>query len=79
MKKIIVPDKEASTIDLGLVNEHSAIFAKKEGELKGMIVNEPGKGWILRLGGAFGANGHYNSLMDCLVYGQSSGYEFYCS
>jgi len=75
MRRIIVSGE--NDLHISLVNECNPIFAKKDGILVGMIVNEENKGWILRLGGTFGANGHCDNLKECICKGQKSGYEFF--
>ena len=75
MKRIIL-SVEDGTINLSLVNEHTSIFAKKEDKLRGMIVKED-NGWILRIGGASGANGHHETRRKCIASCLEYGYEFF--
>ena len=76
MRKIILEEKEEATIGLDDIDETKPIFAKKDGELCGMIVKADA-GWILRLGGNSGAYGYYMSLRACLERGRNYGYEFF--
>ena len=77
MKKIIIEKENADTINFSLLDKSTPIFAKKDNVLCGMIVQEPGKGWILRLGGSSGATGFYVTLRDCLSSCDRYEYEFY--
>jgi len=77
MKKIFLETNDEEAIHFSLISEQNPIFAKKDGVLAGMVVNEEGKGWILRTGGTFGATGHCDNLRECLQKGQKFGYAFY--
>ena len=77
MKKIYLEQDDDNTIHFSLISERKPIFAKKDGTLCGMIVNEEGKGWITRTGGTWGVNGHCDNLRECILKGQKSGYEYY--
>ena len=77
MKKVLIEEQDNDTIKLGSIEEHSPIFAKKDGELCGMIIREEGKGWILRLGGSGGCSGHHKSRRKCMKDGETYGYEFF--
>ena len=77
MKKIYIDANDADTIHFSLISEQAPIFAKKDGVLVGMIVNEAGKGWITRLGGTFGQSGHHDNLRKCMLAGQKHGYEYF--
>lgn len=59
------------------VNQHKPIFVKKNGELTGMVVREDGKGWITRLGGGYGSNGHHETLKSCIKRGMGFGYTYH--
>ena len=76
MKKIII-DEQADTIKLSEVNQHKAIFAKKDGVLVGMVVEEDDGRWIVRVGGTGGATGYHASLEDCLKSCLKCNYEFF--
>ena len=77
MKKIIIDKDNVDTIQYSQIDDTLPIFAKKDNVLCGMIVQEPGKGWILRLGGSSGATGFYGSLRECLSSCDRYEYEFY--
>ena len=81
MRKIIFKNGNEKIIYFDDIDMCSPIFAKKNGELVGMVVKETRvrnhfSGWILRLGGNTGM-GHYKSLKECLQAGLSEGYEFF--
>ncbi|GGG60769.1 hypothetical protein [Hymenobacter glacieicola] len=77
MKKILLgPVKLVPTIPFPQVNQGAPIFAKKDGRLAGMLVQEDGR-WILRIGGSFGAYGYYTSLRAVIETGEREGYEFF--
>ena len=67
MRRVIMED-EADSINLSNVGNRVPIFAKKNGLLKGMIVENIGKGWILRIGGSKGASGYHETRYDCMAY-----------
>lgn len=75
MKKIIL-DIEDGIVNYSSVGENTPIFAKLRGELKGMITKE-GQGWILRIGGSSGANGHHETRRKCMASCLKYGYEFF--
>ena len=75
MKMIISVDNQ-ETIRFDCVDEHEAIFAKKEGRIKGMVVKER-DGWILRTGGKFGSNGHKETLEQLIESNMGLGYKFF--
>ena len=77
MKKIIIDMGTEETIHLSqIINYDDPIFAKKNGVLKGMVLKED-KGWILRIRRGNGANGHHDSLNECLARCRGFGYEFF--
>ena len=84
MKKIIIKDINKNEIDLSLVDiTKTPIFAKKNGKLSGMLVNEShdvknngAVGWILRIGGVYGAYGYDSSIKESIKKGESFGYTF---
>lgn len=70
MKKIIVkkPGPTAETVYLEDVYDGTPIFAKINGRLVGMVVNEK-EGWITRIGGPFGSSGFFENREDCIKAG----------
>jgi len=75
MKKVIIDN--SNEIHLSGIHKNTPIFAKENGKLIGMIIQED-KGWILRIGGNTGAYGHFGSRDLCLSEGRSRfNYEFY--
>lgn len=78
MRKIILPE-DKGTIPLWNVNNQNPIFAKKDGKLTGMIIQDNTKNysWILKLGGAFSANGYHDTLQECLETCSKFGYTFF--
>ena len=76
MRKIIIGGYNASTVLEKDVANDSPVFAKKDDILCGMVVKEGG-GWIIRVGGAYGANGHHATRGQCITAGMSFGYKFY--
>lgn len=76
MRRIIVEKEDPDTIPFGDVNQSRPIFAKKHGELAGMIVKDD-DGWILRIGGTAGATGYSKTLRECIMAGHVYDYEFF--
>ena len=74
MIEVHVETEEVVTVEKA---EFRAIFAKKEGRFKGMVVYEEGRGWILRLSGTTGANGYHDSLRSCLEAAKACKYDFF--
>lgn len=82
MKKIVLAPRITESIAyLSEVTPSTPIFAKKDGKLVGMIVNEVGVNingsWILRLGGSFGATGHHETREKLIESALPHGYEFF--
>ena len=75
MRKIIIEERTEELL-LSKINQHSPVFAKRYGEFQGMVVKED-KGWILRIGGGAGSNGHHETLRELLESNVKHGYEFY--
>jgi len=75
MKKVIFD--ESTDIHLVDVSESTPIFVKKSGSLCGMVVNESPSGWIIRIGGSFGAAGHHKTRLDCINESKGCGYTFH--
>ena len=71
MRKIILPKPESNTtVSFSCVSEDTPIFAKRAGELRGMVVHDKRQGWILRTGGPTGAYGYHETLEECLKVGE---------
>ncbi len=51
---------------LDTIHQNIPIFAKRQGCIKGMVILEADKGWILRTGGQNGACGHYHDRTELL-------------
>jgi len=77
MKEVIIEDKATDTINLDDVKTYTPIFAKENGLLKGMIVRDVDKGWILRLGGETGCSGYHKTRYDCMRKAMEYGYSFF--
>ena len=58
------------------IGENQPVFAKRKDVLAGMIVKED-KGWILRTGGNYGADGWHFTRKKCIENGLCYGYEFF--
>ena len=73
MIDIIISMKEESKVALSELMEGAPIFAYRDGELRGMIVQDISQssraGWILKIGGKHGAYGYFNSREECLQRG----------
>jgi len=76
MKKIIIEEPQKEMINLSEVSADTPIFAKNYGKLKGVIVAE-GEKWVLKLGGAYTSNGHFETREGCMKDALGFGYEFY--
>ena len=84
MKKIILPQKNEGIL-LSEVGEQIPIFAKRNGVLSGMIVNQRRQPlrngdkdrWILCIGGTAGCSGHYESRRRCIEEALKFNYEFF--
>lgn len=77
MKRIIMEEKDSDTIKFSDVDKSDPVFAKQNGVLKGMVVHELSKGWILRTGGVSGATGYHPTLEGCVRSCLKQGYEFF--
>ena len=77
MRRIIIEKKDNKTIRLENVESYSPIFAKKDGEFCGLIVEEEHKGWILRLGGSSGCSGWHKTRLECVEDARAFGYELF--
>ena len=80
MKKIVFETVGSELISFGDVDERKPIFAKRDGKLCGMVVNEKlfeGDKWILRLGGDSGSTGHHDTLERCLTESLIHGYKYF--
>ena len=76
MRKIITGERTIPVVQLEGISTSNPVFAKKDGELCGMIVLEK-KGWVLRLGGGRGADGFHDSLEKCIKSAWLRSYEFF--
>ena len=76
MREIIIDEKKRETIRFENVDDYNPIFAKHTGEICGMVVHE-NKGWVLRIGKARGATGHYETLIGCIESCIPHGYTFF--
>lgn len=76
MRKIILHKEDPDTIPFSKVNQSNPIFAKQNGELRGLVVQEDDR-WILRLGGSRGATGYHPSLRECLERASDCDFEFF--
>lgn len=77
MKKVVIGEDEFTILLSAVHKERTPIFAQQEGVLKGMVVHELSKGWILRIGGTFGVTGHHPTLKGCIESCLPHGYEFF--
>jgi hypothetical protein len=77
-RKIILEPERHEAVLFEEIDEERPIFAEKDEEPIGMVVDEPGKRWIVRTGGNTGATGHHQTLRECLVSCcVKLGYEFF--
>ena len=61
----IVLNSNLGTINISVVRQDAPVFAKKNGKINGFAVKEE-DGWILRIGGSGGWNGHHHTLEDLI-------------
>jgi hypothetical protein len=76
MRKIILEEENCNTVKLSDINIYSAIFAKRDGIIVGMIIEESA-GWILRIGNSSGATGHHPTIEGCMQSCSKKNYEFF--
>ena len=76
MRRIILDRADPATVPFSAVNQCGLILAKVGDRIKGVVVKEA-NGWIVRIGGSAGANGHHNSLRECIESCLEYGYEFF--
>lgn len=76
MKKVIL-DEHQNSIRLNDTTAARPIFAKMDGEFKGMLIHEDNKGWILRIGGNGGATGWHSTRRECIKSCLKLNYEFF--
>ena len=78
MKRIVITQPEQKTVTLDSIDNDTPIFAKRNGnKLCGMVVKDDG-GWILKLGGEFGANGFHKTRENLIKRAsEDHGYEFF--
>jgi len=74
MMKEIIFKGAVGTIDISKVDNDTPVFAKKKGDIVGMVVKEEA-GWILRLGGEYGFSGHHETRLKCME--SASAYTFF--
>jgi len=76
MKRVILSTCSCDVLETRIGDE-TFVFSKKDGKLRGVIMQEE-KGWILRLGptGA-GCSGHFSSRTACMEDAIKYGYEFF--
>jgi len=77
IKVIEIKDSPSMGVRLEDVNEETPIFAKKNGKLGGMVIQEREGGWILKIGGICGATGYHGTRRECLISCLEYGYEFF--
>lgn len=75
MIKIILNENQ-NEVNFSDIDDRYPVFAKRDGKLVGMMVKED-EGWILRTGKNLGANGHHNTLRECMESCIKYNYEFY--
>ncbi len=76
MIKIILEKENIHNINFSDLDANVAIFAKRDGGVRGMVVKED-RGWSLRVGGSLAAYGFDTTLLVCLTTGAEIGYSFY--
>lgn len=76
MKRVVVGATE-STIALSCLRTGTPIIAKKDGEIRGMIMKDGINGWILRYPCGGGCDGHHESEAKCIESASEYGYTFY--
>jgi len=80
-KKVILNRQEEDVVYLNNVPDSTPIFAKKDGKLCGLLVNETdahsNRRWILRLGGARGSNGFHDSREKAIKAALEFEYSFF--
>ena len=67
---------EEKPVPASEVANNTPIFAYRSGRLAGMVVLE-NDGWITRIGGNWGVNGHYKTREECIRNDQIYGYVYY--
>ena len=81
MRKITLAPK--NELPLEDVHNNKPIFAKKNGKLTGMVVQESSDNtkyhdqWIIKVGGQCGADGYHRTRKACLQSGMQWGYEYF--
>lgn len=66
MRSVLLPNANSpDSVSLSSLHTDTPIFVIKDGELVGMLVNEP-KGWIVRTGGPNGVSGYHPDRLECL-------------
>ena len=77
MRKVKMGGQDSETIYLEDIEDHVPIFAKKEGEFRGMLVKEEDRGWIVKVGGQGGCSGFYENRRECIKKAIELGFEFF--
>ena len=78
MKKIIVDMDTKETVHISqIINTSDPIFAKRNGKLAGMVMQDTNEKWILRINRGTGSNGYYDDLQTLLIISLQFGYEFF--
>lgn len=75
MRNVMLPKDRPDSIYLNDINENEPIFAKYNNRICGMVVNEP-EGWILKIGGTYSINGHFDTREQCIRSLINSNYSF---
>lgn len=65
----------STTVSEKQIDVTTPIFAVVDGKVVGMVVEES-EGWIIRIGGKFGAYGHFSTREKCMEIGLDT-YKFY--
>ena len=76
MKKVYIAKKEEVKVKLTDIGENQPVFCKKNGILRGMIV-EDSEGFIVTMGGRQGLSGYHKTLQECIEAGEKLGFDFY--
>jgi len=76
MKRVILRLPETDYALLSNIKTRKCIFAVKDGEIQGMIINES-EGFILRFPPGTGCSGHFPTREACIISAGALGFEFY--
>ena len=75
MKEVVFDNSDTRILE-GRIPEDTPVFALNEGKVAGLIVEEGLNGWILRIGGDLGSNGHKPTRLGCIQAAEKFGYTF---